>query len=164
MNTCCKPVVLALLLGVTTLATAAPKPGSAFPSWSRLSKDAAGAKVVLVDFWASWCAPCKASFPELDKLQAEYGPRGFALLAVSVDEEAGKMQDFLKAHPVSFKVLHDVDQSLVAGADIEAMPTSFLLDGTGRILAVHRGFEGEKTVSALRAEIERALGPKETKP
>lgn len=163
MNTCFKSAFLAALLA-TTAALAAPKPGSTFPSWSRLAKDAAGTKVVLVDFWASWCAPCKASFPELDKLQAEFGGRGFAVLAVSVDEDAAKMKAFLEQHPVTFKVLHDTDQSLVAGADIEAMPTSFLLDGAGRILATHRGFEGEKTVSALRAEIEKALGSKETKP
>ena len=117
MNSCCKSGWLALLLAWTCVAGAAPKPGSAFPSWSRLTEQAAGAKVVLVDFWASWCGPCKASFPELDKLQAEFSARGFKVLAVSVDEKPAAMQAFLKEHPVSFKVLHDADQTLVAGAE-----------------------------------------------
>ena len=164
MNTCCKSGWLALLMGWVCVAGAAPQAGDNFPAWSRLSHSAEGAKLVLVDFWASWCGPCKASFPELDKLQTEFGARGFKVMAVSVDEKPAAMQAFLKEHPVSFKVLHDVDQSLVAGADIEAMPTSFLMDGQGHILAVHRGFEGDKTVKTLRAEIEKALGSKETKP
>jgi thiol-disulfide isomerase/thioredoxin len=164
MNTCSKLACIALLLGAAWTAAAAPKPGDAFPAWNRLSREAADAKVVLIDFWASWCGPCKSSFPEIDKLQAEYGPRGFTVIAVSVDHDADAMKEFLKNHPVTFKVLHDVDQSLVAGADIEAMPTSFLVDGKGRILAMHRGFDGDKTVKALRSEIEKALPPAETKP
>ena len=163
MHTYCRPLIASLLIAAAGLASAAPKPGTVFPGWSRLAGDATGAKVVLVDFWASWCAPCKASFPELEKLQAEYKDRGFAVLGVGVDEKKDTMRTFLDQHPVSFKVLHDTDQSLVAGADIEAMPTSFLLDGSGKILAVHRGFEGEKTVAALKAEIEKALGPAEAK-
>ena len=166
MTTCCKRAGLALALaGWMFTAVAAPQRGDTFPAWDRLRKDTADARVVLVDFCASWCAPCKASFPELDKLETDYAARGFKALAISVDDKAAAMQTFLKEHPVTFKVLHDTDQSLVAGADIEAMPTSFLLDAQGRILSVHRGFEGAKTVKLLRAEIEKALGgPAETKP
>lgn len=165
MTTCFRRAGLTLALaGWLFTVNAAPQRGDLFPAWDRLRKDAAEARVVLVDFCASWCAPCKASFPELDKLETDYAARGFKVLAVSVDDQAATMRAFLKERPVTFKVLHDTDQSLVAGADIEAMPTSFLLDAQGRILSVHRGFEGAKTVKQLRAEIEKALGPAEAKP
>lgn len=116
-------------------------------------------RVVLVDFWASWCAPCKASFPALDDLQRTYAGRGFTVLAVSVDDDPRKMKDFLAAHPVSFPVVHDARQQLVAAAGIEAMPTSFLIDRAGTIRFAHAGFKPESTPAELAAEIERLLAP-----
>ena len=114
-------------------------------------------RVVLVDFWASWCAPCKASFPALDDLQRTYAGRGFTVLAVSVDDDPRKMKDFLAAHPVAFPVVHDARQQLVAAAGIEAMPTSFLIDRAGTIRFAHAGFKPESTPAELAAEIERLL-------
>ena len=114
-------------------------------------------RVVLVDFWASWCAPCKASFPALDDLQRTYAGRGFTVLAVSVDDDPRKLKDFLAAHPVSFPVVHDARQQLVAAAGIEAMPTSFLIDRAGTIRFAHAGFKPESTPAELAAEIERLL-------
>ena len=114
-------------------------------------------RVVLVDFWASWCAPCKASFPALDDLQRTYAGRGFTVLAVSVDDDPRKMKDFLAAHPVSFPVVHDARQQLVAAAGIEAMPTSFLIDRAGTIRFAHAGFKPETSPAELAAEIERLL-------
>lgn len=128
--------------------------GDALPSLS--------GKVVLVDFWASWCAPCRRSFPEFDKLQKEYQARGFLLVAVSVDEDVRSMQRFLEKIPVGFTVLHDVRQALVTAMGVETMPTSFLLDQTGRMRFSHNGYAGERTLSMLRSEIESLL--KEGKP
>ena len=116
-------------------------------------------KVVLVDFWASWCGPCKASFPILDELHKTYGARGFAVLAVNVDEDAAKQAKFLADHPVSFPVVHDAAQKLVAAAGIEAMPSSFLVDRAGTIRFVHVGFKPETTLDELKREIEGLLGP-----
>ena len=114
-------------------------------------------KIVLVDFWASWCAPCKKSFPALERLAKSFGPRGFTIVAVSVDEEAEAMDGFLETHPVSFTVVRDAAQKLVAEAGVEAMPTSFLLGRDGKIAAVHLGFDSAKTEKELTAEIERLL-------
>lgn len=114
-------------------------------------------KVVLLDFWASWCGPCKKSFPELEKLYQAYRERGFVLLAVSVDEDAAAMQEFLKRHPVSFPVVRDKNQVLVGAAGIDSMPTSFLVDRTGKVRSIHNGFHGEKTVETLKREIEELL-------
>jgi len=114
-------------------------------------------RVVLLDFWASWCGPCRHSFPELDKLNQIYRSRGFIICAVSVDEKADDMDVFLKDHPVSFPVVRDAQQKLVAAAGVESMPTSFLVDRHGVIRFSHVGFHGTETVEQLKQEIEKLL-------
>lgn len=97
-------------------------------------------KVVYLDFWASWCSPCKASFPVLNKWQQELAAKGFTVLGVSVDEKASDMQEFLKKTAVGFPVVRDATQKLVAAANIQTMPTSFLIDRQGGIRHIHQGF------------------------
>jgi len=79
-------------------------------------------QVVLLDFWASWCDPCKASFPEMEKLHKAFASRGLTILAVSVDERQENMQRFVKSTNVSFPIARDAQQKLVATADVKAMP------------------------------------------
>jgi thiol-disulfide isomerase/thioredoxin len=109
-------------------------------------------KVVYLDFWASWCAPCKASFPVLNKWQQQFAAKGFTVLGVSVDEKAAEMSQFLKSVPVSFPVVRDAAQKLVASADVKTMPTSFLIDRKGTIRHVHLGFR-RKDEEALTKQI-----------
>ena len=115
-------------------------------------------KVVLLDFWASWCAPCKASFPVLDRMYRTYKDRGFVILAVNVDDDPADMEKFLADHPVSFPIVHDARKRLVEQMAPEAMPTSYLAGRDGRIQVIHEGFKGKETEDALRAEIEKLLG------
>ncbi|MDQ8186517.1 TlpA disulfide reductase family protein [Pelagicoccus sp. SDUM812002] len=114
-------------------------------------------KVTYVDFWASWCAPCKASFPEMERLYQENKDAGFQVLAVSVDSSEKAMQKFLDRAQPSFSVVWDAKQSLVADAEVEVMPTSFLVDAKGVIRAVHYGWRGGETVEELESEITELL-------
>lgn len=116
-------------------------------------------KVVYLDFWASWCGPCKASFPVLEKWNKQYASKGFIVLGVSVDTEAKDMEDFLKKTPVGFPTVLDAAHKLVAAANVETMPTSFLIDKKGMIRAVHRGFRASDE-AGLTAKIEALLNEK----
>lgn len=157
---------LILIAALLALAGASPlQPGDSFPALAqfnlegRLPADLAG-KVVLVDFWASWCAPCKASFPAMEQLLERHGPDGFVIVAVNLDDKRADMEAFLKKNPVKFVVVRDAEKKLVAQVNIRSMPTSFLLDRAGKVSAVHHGFHGEETVKQYEQEITRLLAVK----
>lgn len=114
-------------------------------------------QVILLDFWASWCGPCKISFPAMEVLHKQYSDRGLSVLAVSVDDNRADMERFLKENRVSFATLRDATQKLVAAADVPTMPTSFLIDRKGKVRFIHKGFEGEKTAREYREQIELLL-------
>ena len=113
-------IVALLLSGLT--AGAAVEAGGRLPDLAKMglkgTLPATAGKVVLVDFWASWCGPCKQSFPALERLYEKYSKRGFVIIAVSVDEDADAMQEFLDANPVSFAVVHDAQQRLVEAPEV----------------------------------------------
>lgn len=140
------------------------KVGDTFPDLAsfglegKLPADLKG-KVVLVDFWASWCGPCKESFPAMDELQQKYGQKGLVILAVNVDEDAAAMKDFLKDHPASFTILHDASKKLVGTVNIASMPSSFILGPDGKVAAVHKGFHGKQTSLEYAKEVEGLLSP-----
>jgi thiol-disulfide isomerase/thioredoxin len=113
-------------------------------------------KVVYLDFWASWCAPCKASFPVLAGWHKDYASRGFLVLAVNVDDDPAAMKAFLAKNTVGFPVVRDAAHKLVAAANVDTMPTSFLIDRKGVIRLVHNGFR-EKDKAPLQAKIESLL-------
>lgn len=114
-------------------------------------------KVLVLDFWAPWCGPCRASFPVLEKLSATYAARGVVVLGVNVDKDAGKMASFMAEHPVTFPVVRDAAGNLVKSAQIAAMPTTFIVGADGVIAEVHNGFSVKEGPSKLAASIEAAL-------
>lgn len=157
--------ILVILNGVM-LAFAGWKPGSDLPDLRKVGlggimPERLAGRVVLLDFWASWCSPCKASFPVLNDLQKKFGSKGLVILAVNEDEDPATMQSFFKEHPVAFAILHDPSHKLVEIAAVESMPTSFLIDRSGKIRFMHNGFHGEKTTALYEREIELLL--KETR-
>lgn len=140
-------------------------PGNAFPSLAaaglsggRLPETAG--RVVLVDFWASWCAPCKASFPTYSRLQSDYAARGLVVVAVGVDDSISAYQGFVARLKPAFTTLYDSRRKLVGLVQVPTMPTSYLLDRGGRVRFMHPGFHGDQTERELRKEIETLLGEK----
>jgi thiol-disulfide isomerase/thioredoxin len=125
--------------------------------------DTAG-KVVLVDFWASWCAPCKASFPVYSRLQDAYAVRGLTVVAVSVDDSPEAYSAFIAKLKPSFVTVHDARHTLVSVVQVPTMPTSYLVDRSGRVRFVHAAFHGDQTERELRKEIETLLDEKAPSP
>jgi thiol-disulfide isomerase/thioredoxin len=149
-------------LGAARVAMADLKIGDAFPDLAMCKlegtlPESTKDKVVLVDFWASWCGPCAKSFPTMDELQKTYGPRGFVIVAVNVDEKKKDMDNFLQSHHVNFTVVRDAQQKLVEKTGISTMPSSFLLDKAGKVVYAHSGFHGAETKKEYAQEIETLL-------
>ncbi len=99
------------------------------------------AKVIWVDFWASWCAPCRRSFPWLNEMQSKYGEEGLEIVAVNVDKDRKLADEFLDQTPADFMVRFDPKGKLASKFDVQAMPSSFLLDASGKVLGRHLGFK-----------------------
>lgn len=113
------------------------------------------AKVVWVDFWASWCSPCRRSFPWMNAMHEKYGARGLQIIAVNVDKEKRLAEEFLAETPARFKLHYDPAGQLAEQFGVQAMPSSFLLDSRGNVIARHFGFKlantGEYEQTILRA-------------
>ena len=154
-------LVLGLFLGLTA-SRAAVAVGDSFPDLSSLTPSAGvmpatEGKVTLVDFWASWCAPCEASFPALARLHADYGAKGLVIVAVSVDEKPAAFAAFVKKRQPPFTTVLDARQTLVKKVHVPAMPTSYLLGRDGRVRFIHAGFHGASTEAELRRHIEGVM-------
>lgn len=100
-------------------------------------------QVVLLDFWASWCGPCRRSFPWMNQMREKYGSDGLVVIAVNMDSDRASADKFLDAFPAQFAVVYD-QQKLARQLDVEAMPTSFIIGRDGRISAAHKGFLAKK--------------------
>jgi thiol-disulfide isomerase/thioredoxin len=135
------------------------KPGDSFPDLAGFKlegklPEVTKGKVVLVDFWASWCEPCKQSFPVMEELHKRYAERGLVIIAVNVDENRPDMEAFLKKNTATFVVLRDPNQKLVEKTGIATMPSSFLIDREGKVRFTHTGFRGAETKKKYEEEIE----------
>jgi thiol-disulfide isomerase/thioredoxin len=113
-------------------------------------------KVVWVDFWASWCGPCKRSFPWMNEMHAKYGASGLEIVAVNVDKKREDADKFLAVAPAQFTVVYDAAGRAPAAWDVKAMPTSYLVDASGRVAFVESGFRDERKAE-VEAKIRAAL-------
>lgn len=113
-------------------------------------------KVVLLDFWASWCPPCLKSFPKYDALRREIGTADFEIVAINVDENTDDARKFLSKHPVSFPIAKDPKGVLPGVFGVKAMPTSYLIDKNGVVRHVHAAFR-DGDIEKLRVEIEKLI-------
>jgi thiol-disulfide isomerase/thioredoxin len=153
-------LLLASLAGSgATGATATATPASARPDWPLLAGLAG--KVVLVDFWASWCGPCLRSFPWMNELQQRHAGDGLVIVAVNLDQDRSFANAFLQKLPPKFRIEFDSAGKVAKQFGVEAMPTSFLVDRRGQVRVRHAGFR-----DAQRAEREQQIQQllKETTP
>ena len=109
-----------------------------------LNLEALRGNVVYVDFWASWCAPCKKSFPWLNSMQKKYAEKGLKIIGVNVDKDPGLAENFLKKTPADFSMVFDPDGQLASKYKIIGMPSSYLIDRDGNIQHTHVGFRTSK--------------------
>ncbi|MFY0536137.1 TlpA disulfide reductase family protein [Nannocystis pusilla] len=112
-------------------------------------------KLVLVDFWASWCEPCRRELPELEALYKRHQASGLELVGVSMDEARGDAEAFLRDVPVSFPMIFDEGQALAKSWSPPKMPTLYVVDKDGKIVKV---IAGEVKVAELEAEVTQRLG------
>ena len=113
-------------------------------------------KVVYLDFWASWCAPCRETFPWMNQLQEKYGKDGFEIVAVNIDTKRADANKFLAQYGAGFTVLFDPKRGVAKTYEIKGMPTSFLIDRSGNVVSTHLGFQKDRAAE-LEEHIVKAL-------
>jgi thiol-disulfide isomerase/thioredoxin len=97
-------------------------------------------KVVYLDFWASWCDPCRRSFPWMNELQSRYGQDGFAVIAINLDESTEDAKKFLQQIPASFDIAYDPSGKTAEAYGLRAMPSSYLIDRNGQLIHSSLGY------------------------
>jgi peroxiredoxin len=98
-------------------------------------------QVVLLNFWASWCGPCRQEMPLLEKLQQRYSALGFTVLGVNVEEDSSKAKSLLKDIPVSFPILFDTQNTVSEQYKVSAMPSTVMIDRNGNMRYLHKGYK-----------------------
>jgi cytochrome c biogenesis protein CcmG, thiol:disulfide interchange protein DsbE len=116
-------------------------------------------KVVYLDFWASWCKPCRHSFPWMNSMQQKYAADGLVIVAVNLDEQRADADRFMKETPADFTILYDPEGKLGEQYAIIGMPSSFLIGRDGTVVKSHQGFYDESPAE-YEAEIRDLLGKK----
>ncbi|MEI6653232.1 MAG: TlpA disulfide reductase family protein [Verrucomicrobiota bacterium] len=159
-----KTILTTLVLACSTLVLPAANPptiGQALPKLTELlpgaKLPATAGKVVLVDFWASWCAPCEASFPCMTRLHDKYAAKGLVIIGIGVDEEAANYQTFAAKQKAAFTLVHDVSHKAAGFFNPPTMPSSYLVDRKGTIRHIHKGFKRATTEPEYVKEIEALL-------
>lgn len=151
---------LFLVNGDSTFAATAAPAATATPADSSSFDPARYAgKVVYLDFWASWCPPCKHSFPWMKELQARHGAAGFEVVAVNLDKRRDSAMTFLREASPNFRIVWDPEGRIAKEHELKGMPTTILFDRQGRPRATHVGYR-EKERDAVEAEIQRLLEEK----
>jgi cytochrome c biogenesis protein CcmG, thiol:disulfide interchange protein DsbE len=138
---------------VLLMALAVGRPLSAgVPAVDDLDLSGYRGKVVIVDFWASWCGPCRQSFPWLNAMHSRYAAHGLVVIGVNVDRDRADATRFLRDVPAQFELRYDPDGALATRYQLPGMPTSLVFDRSGELVNTHVGFR-----QALREEREAEL-------
>jgi len=142
-----------ILLSQTSFAAVNEAPAIDLPGTDgNVTLESFRGKVVYLDFWASWCEPCKKSFPWMHKMKANYADQGFEIVAVNLDKDRKLADEFLKAVDVNFKVAFDESGESASRYKLRGMPSSYLIDREGNVYASHIGFRDKD-----KSELEQAI-------
>lgn len=137
--------ILALVVAVSVNAKEISGPAPDFTLKSNQGKNLRLAdlrgQVVMLNFWASWCGPCRQEMPLLDELYERYNPAGFVLLGVNVDADPKEADKLLGEIPVSFPVVYDTNSKVSESYKVDAMPTTIFIDRDGELRYLHRGYK-----------------------
>ena len=166
LRQCLLTSIVAIALSFASVAAIAkPTSGEKSPDFTLKSRDGGNIKlseqrgnIVLVNFWASWCGPCREELPAFEELYQEYQDMGVEILAVNVDDEAEKANVLLQDIEVSFPVLFDTSGEVSQLYDVSAMPTTVLVDRDGNVRLLHPGYRSgdekkyEKAIKMLMRE------------
>ena len=113
-------------------------------------------KILYIDFWASWCGPCKLSFPSMIKLKELFKEDSFEIIAISVDTDSKAAKKFLDSYKINFQIALDSDGAVAEKYSLPGMPSSFLLDQDRKLIAMHKGFR-KSDFAKIKKEIQDAL-------
>ena len=156
-----KKSIAAVALLVASVAYAGVGKGQRAPEFSlpslqgpTMALSSLRGKVVLIDFWAQWCEPCKKELPQLDRLAKEYAAKGVVIVAVNIDKQKDNAARMVKQLGVSLPVLLDPAGSVAGTYDLPKMPTSFVVDKKGIVRYVNEGFDGPKDVDRFKQELD----------
>jgi len=138
----CAAAGLAAAMNLAAAAPAGGAPDFTLPSLDgpNLRLQEQRGQVVMINFWATWCGPCREEMPHLARLYDKYRPSGFTLFAVNIDEEPQKAARLAKQLGLRFPVLLDTDKKVSRLYDLSAMPSTVLIDRDGRVRYLHRGY------------------------
>ncbi len=113
-------------------------------------------KIIYLDFWASWCGPCRQSFPFLNKLRNDYKEKGVEVIAINLDVDITEALAFLKDFPVDYPILLDPQGRMPSAYNVRGLPTAFLIDRKGEVFYRHLGFQ-ERDKNWIKALIDQKL-------
>jgi peroxiredoxin len=140
-----RAALLCATLAVSSLvgASASVAPSFSLPSRSgdMVSLESLKGQVVMINFWASWCGPCRQEMPLLDQMYKRYSSLGFTLLGVNVEADAKDAEKWLANTPVSFPILFDKENKVSKLYDVNAMPSTVFIDRKGNLRYLHRGYK-----------------------
>lgn len=159
-------VAVVMLAGLACVSAHALESGQTAPGFDLEGRSGAiklsdfKGKTVYLDFWASWCGPCKQSFPWMNAMQARYASKGLRVVAINLDQKGADALTFLTENPASFAIAFDPAGKTPRSYAILGMPTSVLIGPDGKILMIHSGFRADQS-DALEREIQHSLNLKD---
>lgn len=136
-------VATVMLAAVASAASDPPAPAFSLPARGGSTIDLSQYKgqVVMINFWASWCVPCRQEMPLLDSIYKKYKPLGFTLLSVNVEPEQKDAESFLKQTPVTFPVVFDAKSKVSGLYNVQGMPTTVFIDRKGNVRLMHVSYK-----------------------